>query len=777
MIKVACAFLAGVLALQYLPELPPWYCYTGVFAASLALRWRPVWLPAVFLTGFFWAAYHAQRTLDALLDARFEGRTVLVQGTVADLPDRLPNRSIRFLFHADRLDAGNGWNTFAGKFRLSWYQTREIPVLGDHWQLAVRLKRPHGNANPGGFDYERWLFQQGISATGYVRDDRRNRRLEGRSWSLTDGMRKTIAAWFNAREHAPPGLVLIRALTIGDAGAIDPAQWDILRATGTTHLMVISGTHISLVAGLVLWMTRRLWSRLGGWPESFPAVRVAVVSALLSATFYALLTGLGIPSRRALIMLAVGMTALLAGRWSRPAHVLCLAVIATLVIDPLAVLATGWWLSFWAVSMIFYNTLGRFGASGLWHKLTRLHIVLAVGMLPLLLVFYQQASLVAPVANVIAVPWVSLLVVPTALVGTLLLFFSTTAGGLLLNLAACLMDALWPCLTWLAKQDFALLNQHQPLTWTLLPAIAGLFLLFAPRGFPGKWLGLVLLLPMLAAEPPGPAYGEVWLTLLDVGQGLSTVIRTRDHTLVYDAGPSYSPGFDTGRTVVVPYLRSQGVGRIDKLVVSHGDNDHIGGVPSLLKAYPVADVEAGIPERLTMRKARQCRRGEYWRWDGVDFSVLHPDARSYRKGNNASCVIRIEARGGRRVLLTGDIEAEPERMLLQASRDRLPVDVLVVPHHGSLTSSSPAFVETVRPDYALFPTGYRNRFRFPREPVVDRYRKVGSVLLDTAAQGAITVRLRSGGLPPEAESFRCSHRHYWRALSCDTGSGYGCCDK
>jgi competence protein ComEC len=282
---------------------------------------------------------------------------------------------------------------------------------------------------------------------------------------------------------------------------------------------------------------------------------------------------------------------------------------------------------------------------------------------------------------------------------------------------------------------------------------------------------------MLAARPPAPAFGEVWVTLLDVGQGLSTVVRTREHALVYDAGPSYSPGFDTGRTVVVPYLRSQGVGKVDKLVVSHGDNDHIGGVPSLLKGYPTAEVEAGIPELLTMRKAWQCQRGEHWRWDGVSFSVLHPDARSYRKGNNASCVIRIEARGGRGVLLTGDIEAEPERRLLQESRDRLPVDVLVVPHHGSLTSSSPAFVETVRPDYALFPTGYRNRFRFPRESVVDRYRKAGSVLLDTAVQGAITVRLRSGGLPPEAETFRCSHRHYWRALFCDTGSGYGCCDK
>jgi competence protein ComEC len=288
---------------------------------------------------------------------------------------------------------------------------------------------------------------------------------------------------------------------------------------------------------------------------------------------------------------------------------------------------------------------------------------------------------------------------------------------------------------------------------------------------------MALLLPMLAARPTGPAYGEVWVTLLDVGQGLSTVIRTHNHTLVYDAGPSYSPGFDTGLTVVLPFLRSQAVERIDKLFVSHGDNDHSGGVPSLLKAYPVVDVEAGIPELLTIRRARQCLRGEHWRWDGVDFSVLHPDTHTHHKGNSASCVIRIEVEGGRRVLLTGDIESESERVLLQEMRNRLPVDVLVVPHHGSTTSSSAAFVEAVSPDYALFSTGYRNRFRFPRKPVVDRYRKAGSVLLDTAAQGAITVRLRSGGLPVEAESYRCNYRRYWRTLSCDTGTRFGCCDK
>jgi len=646
MIRISCAFLAGVLALQCLPELPPGYCYGAVLASLLALHWRLARLPAVFLIGFFWAAWRAQAAFDAVLDERLEGRSVLVQGIVADIPAGTPGETIRFLFRAARVDAGKGWTEFPKTLRLGWYQSREKPALGERWQLVVKLKRPHGYANPGGFDYERWLFQQGISATGYVRDDGRNRRLGNRPRLFTDHFRKAVADYFDTRVHPPPGLALIRALTIGDDGAIGAAQWDVLRATGTTHLMVISGTHISLVAGLVFWLTRRLWTRLGGWPESLPADRAAGVMALLSASCYAMLTGLGIPSRRALIMLAVGIAALLAGRWSRPGQVLALAVVATLVLDPQAVLANGWWLSFWAVTLIIIITAGRFGRENNWNRVSRINGVLAIGMLPLLLMFYQQASIVAPLANLIAVPWVSLLVVPTALVGTVLLPVSATAGGWLLQLAAAMMDILWPALSWLGGLDFALLRLHQPLAWTLVPATAGLLLLLAPRGFPGKWPGLVLLLPMLVARPPAPGTGAVWVTLLDVGQGLSTVVRTREHTLVYDAGPAFGADFDTGRAVVVPYLRSQGVGRIDALVVSHGDNDHIGGVASVLKDFPVDDVRAGIPELVTMSEARQCRQGERWRWDGVDFSVLHPDARYYRKGNNASCVIRIEARGG-----------------------------------------------------------------------------------------------------------------------------------
>lgn len=773
MIVKTLAFLAGVLALQFIPELPPWYSYPAVLAAVCSLRWRVAWLPALWVLGFFWAAFHAQMALLPLLDSTLEGQTVLVEGTVVALPERVSNQSLRFLFQADTLNAGNHWQDFDGRIRLSWYRTRQRPQLGDRWQLAVRLKRPHGYANPGGFDYERWLFQQRIRATGYVRKDERNRHLDGQSLSLVAGIRNNIATRYQAMGSTSPGLALIRALTIGDRSAIDPGQWDILRATGTSHLIAISGLHISLVAGLVFGVMRRAWSRLGALPEIIPASKAAAVLALLAALFYALLAGLSIPTRRALIMLGVAMMAVLAGRQSRPGHVLCLAVIAILLIDPLSVLSPGWWLSFWAVTLIVYITTGRYGREGLWRKWTWVHLVLAVSLMPVLLVFFQQASLIAPLANVVAVPWVGLLVVPVSLIGALLLSISTTAGTLLLNLAAWLMEAIWPYLEWLGGLDIAVLQQHQPLKWTLLPATAGILLLFAPRGIPGKWAGIVLLLPLFTAKPPLPAPGEAQVTLLDVGQGLSTVVRTRNHTLVYDAGPSYSPTFDTGQSVVVPFLRSQGVRQVEKLVVSHGDNDHIGGVASLLKHLPVNHLTAGVPEAIQTRTATRCRRGDRWWWDGVKFSVMHPEGTGRREGNNASCVIRIEAGGGQRVLLTGDIESASEQALLRDLQEQLRAEVVIAPHHGSLTSSSRTFVGAVNPDYALFPVGYRNRYHFPKEEVVGRYRAAGAEIYNTARHGAITLRLPADDRAIDIASWRCANPRFWR----QPNNRFGWCDK
>ena len=767
MILKALAFLAGILALQFCAELPAGHWYPLAALTALSAWYLPVLrLPALALSGFFWAAFHAQLHFDNRLDSALEGVNLLVEGKVGDIPVRLSDTDWRFLLVAEHIDTGAGWQPYGRRLRLGWYRTHERPRAGERWQLVVRLKHPHGYANPGGFDYERWLFQQRIAATGYVRNDGRNHRLAVGSRFSAGGLRTMLAARLDNMPRDSPGLSLVRALTIGDRSRVDAAQWAVLRNTGTSHLMAISGLHISLVAGLVFLLARFCWSRFGLFTETIPARRVAALLALLAALLYAALAGFSLPTQRAVIMIGVVMLALITGRHTRSLNVLCLAMLGVLAVDPLAVLSAGWWLSFSAVSLILYVGGGRIGRQPVWRRWGYVHLVLAVSLLPVLLVCFQQASLVAPVANLIAVPWVSLLAIPLALLGVLMLLVSEAAGSWLVGLASLLLDTLWPYLAWLGDTGVASWQQPQPPLWTVVPAAAGILLLFAPSGVPGRWAGLWLLLPMLSLRPSAPAPGEAVVTLLDVGQGLSTVVQTRNHTLVYDAGPRYSPTFDTGSSVLIPWLRSQGIRRIERMLVSHGDNDHIGGLQSVMDSVPVDRLSAGVPSAVNGFSVDACRQGERWLWDGVAFSVLHPPADHELIGNNASCVLRIESAGGHVALLTGDIEARVEGRLV-AERAALSADVLVVPHHGSLTSSTSAFVDATGADTVLYPVGYRNRYHFPRPEIVERYQSAGARQYDSASHGAIRVTLPADGqAPPQATTWRCRAARYWRPAAC-----------
>jgi competence protein ComEC len=318
---------------------------------------------------------------------------------------------------------------------------------------------------------------------------------------------------------------------------------------------------------------------------------------------------------------------------------------------------------------------------------------------------------------------------------------------------------LWPFLEWVAALPGTQWVQAAPAPWTWAPAALGTLLLLAPRGVPGRWLGCLYLAPMLVWTPPAPPPGGLWFTLLDVGQGLAAVVRTHDHVLVYDTGPRFGPDFDTGAAVLVPYLRSQGIRRVDRLIVSHGDNDHIGGTASLLERFPAAAILSSVPARLPPG-AQLCRRGRHWRWDGVEFRILHPGRKGAAHGNDASCVLRVTSAAGA-VLLTGDIEAPAERILLTDVPGALRARVLVVPHHGSRSSSTPAFLAAVHPELALLPVGYRNRFRFPNPGVTARYRAAGVRMLDTAAEGAVTVRMAPGARDLHVSTQRRSVRRYW----------------
>ncbi len=754
-------FLSGILLFQQLREPPEPHWLAASLLIPLAWRWHPLRMPAALLAGFLWTLLHATWTLQGTLPKTLEGADVVIEGHIASLVEE-DDRRARFRFFVERLYHGEQRYTTPRRVLLSWYGA-DRPALkaGDRWRLTVRLKRPHGFMNPGGFDYEGWLFQQGIQATGYVRNKGNHTPLAAKGLSRPiDRLRHHLRRQMKEQlgEHPLGGLV--QALTIGERSAIRPEQWRVLTDTGTNHLMAISGLHVGLVAGMVFFLIRRLWSLLGPAPLLLAAPRAAALAALLAASGYAALAGFSVPTQRALVMIAVVMGAIVWQRAIHPSHSLALALGGVLLLDPLAVMSSGFWLSFGAVAIILYGLGGRVNGRGGWKDWGRVQWVVTLGLLPLLAFFFHQAPLASPVANLIAVPWVSLGVVPAALLGTALLPFHAALGGLLLSLAATLLAWLWPLLEWLAELEPL---QWQPAAaidgWALIAALVGVAWLLAPRGTPARWVGVGWLLPLILGTPKTPAPGEVWFTLLDVGQGLAAVIQTHNHTLLYDTGPRFSDRFNAGEAVVIPFLRHQGIRFLDVVMVGHGDSDHSGGVHALLREYPVARLLTTVPENLGT-EAELCRQGESWTWDEVRFTVLHPPAPVQGgTGNDASCVLKVESAGAS-LLLPGDIERKGERKLVNGAFEKLKADLLVAPHHGSKSSSSPRFIDAVAPRYVLFSVGYRNRFRHPHPLVVERYEARGIRLLDTATSGAIHFRLNDRGLSPPRRH-RIEARHYW----------------
>ena len=761
------AFLLGVLLFQQMTTLPALAWGWGLLLCVPAALWlKPFWhLPAWLLAGFLWSLFSAHQILATSLQQNLIGEDIWIEGQVASLPTQ-KTRYVQFEFAVQRAWVGEKPVAVPGRIRLNWYQNFP-PALhaGDNWRLQVRLKPPRGFRNPGGFDYEAWLLQHRIRATGYVRQaEQKSQLATGRAYPL-QRLRQTIRtqvseALDNSGDDSGSGSPVkgvLLALVIGDRSAITPAQWQTLQRTGTNHLMAISGLHIGLVAGLAFLLGQRLWRYSGRGMLWLPAPKAGAVLALMAALVYAALAGFSIPTQRALIMVAVVMLALLTSRPVVPTRTLATALLLVLLFDPLAVLSSGFWLSFAAVAIIFYGLSGRLGRLPGWYQGVRVQWWISVGLFPLVIVLFQRVSLISPLANLLAVPLVSLLVVPLALFGTLILPVSHWLGENILRLAAWIMHGVMFGLAWLAEWPLASWSGAVTSGWQAVLAVGGVILLLAPRGLPARGVGLVLLLPLLVGVPSAIPAGEARFTLLDVGQGLAAVVETRHHSLVFDTGPRFSSRFNTGEAVVLPYLRQRGLRQVDRLIISHGDTDHIGGAESVLAAIPVGHISSSVPDKLAPRAVNPCWRGQRWEWDGVEFTMLHPaEDLTYRR-NNASCVLKVTA-GEHTLLLTGDIEKAAERRLLREPGD-LQADILVAPHHGSNTSSTTPFIQAVAPEYVLFPVGYRNRFRFPRQAVVQRYREQGVTMLDTATAGAISFQLGQGSLQPGR--FRLKARRYW----------------
>ena len=743
--------------MQQLPALPSLgWALLLLPLALLGWRFRPLLPLCFFVAGLSWVTLQSQLILKDHLAAELEGQDIWVEGFVADLPKQ-SEQGLRIEFAVSRASLAGKPVTVPHKIQLNVRDFQRLQV-GDEWGWLVRLKRPHGTQNPGGFDYEGYLFRERIRATGYVRPNAAAQLISSDVFSyplgrfrqyVGDGIQRAL------RDNAFSGV--ITAFANGDEGGVQDAQWDILQRTGTTHLIAISGMNIGLIAGIAFFFTRWLWAWPGVTVLRLPAQKAAALAAMGAALFYAALAGFAIPTQRALIMLAVVMGAILLQRSARPSQLLATALLLVLVYDPLAVMSAGFWLSFASVAVILLAIHGRLRESK-WSQWGRMQWVVAMGLLPMMLALFQQTSLSGPLANMLAIPAIELAVIPLTLLGIFtLLILPQAVAALLFQFAAWIMSKLWIALEYFAAMEHTQWTQHAPLYWTLVCALFGLLLLLAPRGLPARWVGGVWLLPMLLIRPAGPTPGEVWFTLLDVGQGLAAVVRTQQHVLVFDTGARLSTRFDMGRAAVIPYLRASGVQTLDMLIVSHKDNDHIGGAPSLLGAFPAKHVLSSVPERLP--QAAHCLAGQRWTWDGVDFAILNP-ANEAARGNNASCVLSVTNAYGR-ILLTGDIESAAEKALINRWGDKLGAKILIAPHHGSKTSSSTEFLQAVHPDLVLIPVGYRNRYRHPHPTVTQRYKEQGIASLASPQQGAITVELRANGM--DVSGYRQTHQRYWFA--------------
>ncbi len=765
------AFTLGILLLQTRPDLPAGGAWALMaLPLAVAAAWgrlpgrRPLAVAACLLAGFGWAAWRAEVRLADALSPAWEGRDVEVTGVVAALPQDFSQGS-RFEFDVESaLPAGAA---VPSRLALSWYRGRrdgedfagQAVRAGERWRFTVRLKRPHGNANPQGFDYEAWLLERGIRATGYVRPGAAAERLAPMVWTPGYGverLRQAIRDRFLATLPEPthPWGGVLAALAVGDQRAIHGDLWNVFNRTGVSHLMSISGLHVTMTAALFAALAGGAWRRSPRLAQRLAAQKAAVVAGWLAAFAYTWLAGFGVPAQRTLVMLTVAALALLAGRVVAASRVLCLALGVVLLIDPWAVLAAGFWLSFGAVAALLYAGAALVGQpaslAGRLRTWGALQWVATLASLPVVLLVFQQFSLVSPLANAVAIPVVSFLVTPLALLAAVL------PWPPLLELAHWPLVPLMAFLEWCSS--LLVWTVPAPPQWAVVAAGGGVAMVLLPRGTGGRVGGALLVLPVVFWPAEHPAAGSARITVLDVGQGLAAVVETQGHALVYDPGPLYSAESDAGQRVVLPFLRSRGVDRLDALVVTHGDSDHAGGTVSLRAGLPVDRFLSSTGEA----GSEPCLAGQEWTWDGVRFALLHPVDADYRAGgkaNHLSCVLRVEA-GGVAMLLTSDIEAPDEAALLAREGEGLRADVVLVPHHGSRTSSTQAFIDRVGAREAVIPVGYRNRFGHPKEEVLERYESNGVRLWRTDRDGAVTVSLDPGGA--RVDAWRSQYRRYWQ---------------
>jgi len=801
-------WVGGAVVLAGCGALLAWCARRRRTRSIVALRWM-LCACAACAIGFGYAAARAEWRLRDGLPVEREGRDIVVTGVISGLPV-IDDTGARLLLAVESNDAGLA--RFPPLIRLSW-RTYGAPAArnampdlraAQRWRLVVRLKRPHAEANPGVRDSEAAWLAAGIRAIGYVVAPERAELLDARAsgWRasidrLRDALRNGIgdALGSNARHRG-----IVTALAVGDQSGIGDDAWRVLRNTGTSHLVAISGLHVGLVGaiagGIVSWVWRRLRWRGHAAALVMPAPYAASMAALTAAAGYAALAGFNVPAQRAWWMIAAGAAACLAGRSVPTSAVLCAALGGVLLADPWAVVSAGFWLSFGAVAVILMSVAGwgavrEFdegddrGTDGTapvdrWRRLrawckraghrvaqaTRVQYAVTIGLAPLTAAWFAQISVSGPFGNAFAIPWVSAVVTPIVLAG---IGLPAPLDAFAFRLAHAALEPMMALLRHLADWPAGVFWLRMP-DWPVLAlACVGVAWVSMPRGWPLRWAAPMTWLPLVAPAPDAPPPGGFRLTVLDVGQGASVLVETARRTLLFDAGPG-AESTHAGARIVAPALRARGIRTVDSLVLSHADADHAGGAAAVYAAAEVRQLLAGIaPQHRLWRDARAagvadrlpCAAGQRWTWDGVVFTMLWPPGvAGAGSSNEQSCVLRIDA-GDTSALLTGDIEARAERRLVDDARDALAAQILVVPHHGSRTSSVEPFLDSVGPRVAVFPVGYRNRFGHPHRTVLARYEMRGIPLPRTDRDGAVRFDVAPTGGGFAFERHRDAQRRYW----------------
>jgi competence protein ComEC len=762
------SFLAGILLLstfRHVPELPVFYLLLpGVltFVFRKRLRKQVSIMLIAFLLGFAYAAFSAKQLQNHYLPTDYEGKEISITGTVVNIPKTYrksgSEQSTTHFFL--NVHANDVLPDFQGNVKLAWY--KDAPALnpGEVWQLNAKLKRPNGFLNPGVFDYEKWLFRKRVVAVGYVRASDANERLQASKGISIDNYRLARYEELRQISDKSEATAILGALTVAVKTDISDELWTLFRTTGTSHLMAISGLHIGMIASFGFLLARVVWFAFPGFALFIPRQKAGLIAGVMLAFIYALLAGFSVSTQRAFIMTVAIALALLLKRHFSMLQIFMLALLAVLLVEPFSVLDAGFWLSFSAVALIFF-LLGQNKQELRWVLVIRIQLLISLAMIPLTTFMFGSASWLSPIANIVAIPWVTLLVVPFALLGVFLQDIVPSISVFCLDISLWAIEYLIYFLKFLANIPESTLFLSKPPLVLMLISIVGMIWLFAPKGLPAKWLSLLLILPVFIYKSAELPKGSFEFILLDTGQSLASVIHTQNHTVVYDTGYGSPGGFNIGEKVVVPYLKAQGVQAINHLIVSHLDNDHRGGLQGILENMNVETLSASEQPGTINQRVHLCRAGQSWQWDGVYFSFLNPiESIPYKKQNNRSCVLKVE-NGYHSLLLTADIEKEAEKVLIKQKNKQISSEILLIPHHGSKTSSTISYLKAVNPSMALVNAGYLNRYHFPTKQIQERYQSLGIPILNTAEEGAITITFPADDTAYQWKTERLHNAHFW----------------